>query len=184
MSAAKASAASTASLTVEQLDEVARKLSSRAHPDDRDDLRQEIWLKYLRYPPRTFGGAFVIGRHVVASFYRGRQREQRYFRCFPEGPRSGNFGIWRTGDDENASDWVPELSYDDSHIFTLIALNELRAAAPKEFARFLWLWSTGGMTIPMLTRVHLHRLRKRIIRRAHTSERELEEQVIARPGPQ
>ena len=155
MSAAKASAACTASLTVEQLDEVARKLSSRAHPDDRDDIRQEIWLKYLRYPPRTFGGAFVIGRHVVASFYRRRQLEQRFFCGIPEGV-----------DDESGEDWLPQFSYDDGPIFTLIALGELRDAAPKEFASFLRLWCDRRRILPPLARVHLHRLRKRIIRRA------------------
>lgn len=53
-----------------QLEEIARKVARQATGLDADDLRQDIWERWLRYPPNTFGHAWVIARNVRNTLWR------------------------------------------------------------------------------------------------------------------
>src|SRR5450759_5426726 len=61
-------------LTFEQLDIIAREVAATAPVWQRWDVYQEGWLRFLRYPPRTFGGAHLMARHARNDLWRGERR--------------------------------------------------------------------------------------------------------------
>lgn len=57
------------------LNRAARIVAAKAPALLRRDAYQEAWLRFLRYGPLTFGGAYLIGRHAMLDLLR-RERKQ------------------------------------------------------------------------------------------------------------
>jgi len=55
------------------LDEIARRVAASVCSLWRDDVRQDAWLRFLRYQPQTRLGAWLMARSARDSFLR-RQR--------------------------------------------------------------------------------------------------------------
>ena len=66
-----------------ELSRIALTVVSRVDPDLRDDTHQELWLKFLRWPPRTLSYAWSAANSARDSFWR-KERTWRQLR--DEGP--------------------------------------------------------------------------------------------------
>ena len=69
------------------LSRIARKVVSKVVPDLRDDTYQEIWLKFLRWPPPTRSYAWRAATSARNSLWR---KEKAWWRLRDEGPESLN----------------------------------------------------------------------------------------------
>ncbi len=59
------------------LENIARITIGEVEIDLRDDLKQTIWEKFVRYRPRTRWGAWLMARSARNDFFRDEMRFQR-----------------------------------------------------------------------------------------------------------
>lgn len=60
-----------------RLDSIARAVAFRSVGLEMDDVYQEIWLMFLRYPPRYETAAFRMARHARIAVWR---KERSWYR--------------------------------------------------------------------------------------------------------
>jgi len=132
-------------LTFEQLDIIAREVAATAPVWQRWDVYQEGWLRFLRYPPRTFGGAHLMARHARNDLWRGERRHAHT-------------------DIDDVPDEALHDGGDDPTTDTAI-VRALIAAVPLEIARIAIASERGAKPEPagvcVRDRVRLHRWRKK-----------------------
>jgi hypothetical protein len=61
-------------LTFAQLDRAARMIAHTAPPDDREDVYQDAWVMFLRWPPRFMGHAVTMARNARNAIWRKRHQ--------------------------------------------------------------------------------------------------------------
>lgn len=135
----------TVTIPLADLDGVAHTVAAQSRGLDFDDVKQDVWERYLRCPPRTIGGAWVIARNVRNTLWR---RERR--RLHPP------------------LDDVPELA-DASFPDTIEAREMLQRAYQLRPAWVRWLLHYGGSSRngegrSAHQRVRVYRMRKELRR--------------------
>ncbi len=64
-------------LTFEELDKAARMIARTAPLDDQDDVYQDAWERFLKYPPQKIDGARMMARCARDDLWR-LQRKRRH----------------------------------------------------------------------------------------------------------
>jgi hypothetical protein len=131
-------------LSFEELDIIAREVAATAPGWQRWDVYQECWLRFLRYPPRTFGGAHLMSRHARNDLWRSERRHTHT-------------------DIDDVPDEALHDGGDDPTTDTAITRTQL-ATVPREIVRIAIASERGAKPDPagvcVRDRVRLHRWRK------------------------
>lgn len=78
--------------------EAAAGIAAATVPDFRDDCRQEAWVRFLRYKPRTVGGARLMAFSARNDLLRRERKQRRLLERLaageqPHTPRQSGLGL-------------------------------------------------------------------------------------------